>query len=162
MPLRLLINHTIMNTTFDTQSGAYPLPSRVSVKCRPLEDLWKGGRYAHGEIIRMSKQFFEAVTSLENKSEETMKHLESLFFRLQFNWIRLDGQLRCLKDFPCQCTQPTCAIMTEYLRYGEEAWDEFCFCSELLVGVKVKTGRAIPSEGAELLRDLVHMKNFNW
>ena len=67
-----------MNTSLDIQLEASPLSSRVPNNCKPLEDLWKGGRYAYGEILRLSKEFSEAVMYLENNSEETMKHLESL------------------------------------------------------------------------------------
>ena len=50
-----------MNTSLDIQLEASPLSSRVPNNCKPLEDLWKGGRYAYGEILRLSKEFSEAV-----------------------------------------------------------------------------------------------------
>jgi hypothetical protein len=137
------------------------VPSHVPRNGKPLELPGKSVRHAHGEIKILAGKFVAVATSTGEYTELKMKHLEALFFSLQFNWIRLDSLLRCFKDLPCQCACLNGADVMEYLRYGEEAWDEFYFCSELLVGVRSKAGRTGSSEGAEFLRDLIHLKNFN-
>ena len=48
----------------------------------------------------LAGKFVTTVTSREVYDEKTVTCLESLFFSLTFNWIRLDSQLRCLKDLP--------------------------------------------------------------
>ena len=150
-----------MNSTLCMQSESYTSSPCVLGKCKSLEDLWRGGRHACDAVKVLAGKFVMTVTSREVYDEKTVAHLESLFFSLSFNWIRLDSQLRCLKNLPCQCTRPTCVDVLEYFQYGEEAWDEFFFCSELLINARIKTGRATPLEGVEFLWDLTHLKNFN-
>ena len=101
----------------------------------------------------MAAQFLVVATSSEAYNERTMQHLESLFPILTFNWIRLDTHLRCFKDLSCQCACLTGgADVMEYLKCGEDAWDEFYFCTQLLINARIKTGRAGHAEGIEFLR----------
>ena len=146
-----------MNTTF-AMYFEEECTFKFGCECKGmyLNDLWRGGRCAYAEIVRLTREFRRAAKSLKNKEATTMKHLESLFFSMKLNWIRLAGLLRCVQDLPCQCAMPTAADLNWYtLCTREDAWDKFYVCSELLVGVRVNTGRTIPSEGAEFLRDLV-------
>lgn len=82
----------------------------------------------------MAAQFLMVATFSEACNERTMQHLESLFPTLTFNWIRLDTHLLCFKDLSCQCACLTGGVnVMEYLKCGEEAWDEFYFCTQLLI-----------------------------
>ena len=152
-----------MNSTLCVQPEVHTLSPCVlgKCKCKSLEDLWRGGRHACDAVKVLAKKFLMSITSREAYDEEMVACLESLFLKLSFNWIRLDSQLRCFKEGLCQCTRLTGVDVLKYFQYVEEAWDEFYFCSELLINARIKTGRATPLEGVEFLWDLAHLKKFN-
>ena len=126
-----------------------------------LNDLWRGGRCAYAEIVRLTREFRRAAKSLKNKEVTTMKHLESLFFSMKLNWIRLAGLLRCVQDLPCQCTMPTAEDELVYFMYCEDAWDKFYTCSECLADARIMTGQTGVPAGVEFLREIFLLKNFN-
>jgi hypothetical protein len=125
-----------------------------------LQDLWRGGRCAYDEIVRLSREFRKSAQSL--KTEETMRHLESLFFSLKLNWIRLDGLLECVKYLPCQCTQPTGAYESIYFMYCGDAWKKFYVCAEFLADTRIITGRTGAAERVAFLRDVFRLKSITW
>jgi hypothetical protein len=155
-----------MNTAFDMQfeeDYTFTLGCRGKCICngKYLNDLWRGGRCTYDEIVRLTAEFFKAVNSHKNKDVEGLRRLESLFLGLKVNWIRLDGLLRCVEYFPCKCTMPTAADEMMYLEHCEEAWKKFHFCSELLIGARIKTGQIDSSEGGEFMWNAARLKSLH-
>ena len=161
--LCLLTNHTTMNTTFDLQlEEECTFTFGCECKGMYLNDLWRGGRCAYAEIVRMTREFRRAAKSLENKEATTMKHLESLFFSMKLKWIRLAGLLRCVQDLPCRCTIPTVEDELVYFMYCEDVWKKFYACTEFLADTRIITGRTGAAERVAFLRDVFRLKNISW
>ena len=134
--------------------------NRCECNGKHLKELWQDGRCAYVEIEHLTAKFFKVVNSLQEREAKGLEGVDSLYFEMKLNWIRLDGLLQHLEYIPPKCTRPTVNDLKVYYKYCEKAWRMFYKCSELFVYARNKAGQADPSENDEIIVNATLLKNF--